>query len=54
METEGMTDLQWKYALRCQLEDWEDVEGLFREGKQEEAFEKIAKIKRRIREGIES
>lgn len=50
----GMTDAQWKDALRNQMEDWEEVEKLFREGKNEEAFEKIAKIKRRIREGIES
>ncbi|MBQ9347978.1 MAG: hypothetical protein IJT94_11695 [Oscillibacter sp.] len=50
----GMTDAQWKDAQRHQLEDWEEVEELFRDGKQEEGFAKIAKIKRRIREGIES
>ncbi len=50
----GMTDAQWKDALRNQMEDWEEVEELLRAGKQEEALQKIAKIKRRIQEGIES
>lgn len=25
MEDTGMTDKQWKYNLRCQLENWQDV-----------------------------
>lgn len=50
----GMTDAQWKDALRNQLEDWEEVEELFRAGKQAEALAKIERVKRRIQEGIES
>ena len=51
---DGMTDAQWKYSMRCQLEDWEEVEQLFRDGRTEEAYRKIAKIKKRLQEGIES
>ena len=50
----GMTDAQWKNDLRNQMEDWEEVQALLREGKQKEAMEKIEKVKKRIREGIES
>ena len=28
MEDTGMTDKQWKYNLRCQLENWQDVREL--------------------------
>lgn len=28
MEDTGMTDKQWKYNLRCQLENWQDVRDL--------------------------
>lgn len=49
-----MTDAQRKYALRCQLEDWEAVERLLKDGKQEEALQKIERIQKRIRQGIES
>jgi len=50
----GMTDAQWKNDLRNQMEDWEEVQALLQEGKQKEAMEKIEKVKKRIREGIES
>ena len=54
MESMGMTDNQWKDNLRVQLENWEEVEELIRSGKQEEALQKINKIKTRIKKGIES
>ena len=50
----GMTDAQWKNDLRNQLEDWEEVLKLLKEGKQKEAYEKIDKVKKRIQEEIES
>ncbi len=49
----GMTDNQWKDNLRNQIEDWEEVEKLFREGKSEEGFAKIEKTLRRLKEGLQ-
>ena len=53
MEIMGMTDNQWKDNLRCQLEDWEDVEELLKSGKTEEALKKIERVKNRINKGLE-
>lgn len=52
-EVMGMTDNQWKDNLRVQLEDWEEVEEFLRDGKTEEAFKKIEKIKARINKGLQ-
>ncbi len=52
-EVRGMTDNQWKDNLRVQLEDWEEVEEFLRDGKTEEAFKKIEKIKARINKGLQ-
>lgn len=52
-EIRGMTDNQWKDNLRVQLEDWEEVEEFLRDGKTEEAFKKIEKIKARINKGLQ-
>ncbi|MCM1124283.1 MAG: hypothetical protein NC416_17000 [Eubacterium sp.] len=53
MDTIGMTDNQWKDNLRGQLENWEDVEELLKEGKTEEALKKIERVKARINKGLE-
>ncbi len=53
MDNMGMTDNQWKDNLRGQLEDWEDVEELIKEGKTEEALKKIERVKARINKGLE-
>lgn len=52
-EVMGMTDNQWKDDLRAQLENWEEVEELLRDGKSEEALKKIEKIKARINKGLQ-
>ena len=52
-EEMGMTDNQWKDNLRGQLENWEDVEELLKDGKTEEALKKIERVKRRINKGLE-
>ncbi len=53
MESMGMTDNQWKDNLRVQLENWEDVEELVKDGKTEEALKKIDRIKGRINKGLQ-
>ena len=54
IEEMGMTDNQWKDNLRVQLENWEEIEELLKEGDLEKALAKIEKIKARIQQGIES
>lgn len=53
VEEMGMTDNQWKDNLRNQLENWEEVEELLKDGKTEDALKKIEKVKTRINKGLE-
>lgn len=54
MEDMGMTNEQWKYNLRIQLENWEEIEDFLNNDKTDEALKRIKKIKERIKQGIES
>ena len=53
-EVSAITDRQWKYDLKKQLNDWTTVEKLIKAGKIEDDLTEIKRIKDLITEGIES